>query len=191
MPLAIVAAVLLCVAVGYLYLHNRQPEVKTVTFGTPASPGAEQSPGLQPLAPYVYGSTGELTIEVGDVADSNGVEFGVTKLAAPYTAGDQAPKPSRGELMVVDVEVHNTLAAGGEPLNVSSAADFELTDGAGQTYQPVTIPGVAKPPDGAIAPGAMLDGSLGYDVPAGQTFVLRFKNELLMNGQIAVDLGKH
>ena len=191
LPLAIVAAVLLCLAVGYLYLHNRRPDVQTVTFGTPASPGADQSPGLQPLAPHVYDSTGELTLQVGDVADSNGVEFGVTKLAAPYSASDPALQASRGELLVVDVELRNTQAAGGQPLTISSAADFELTDGTGQSYQPVAIPGVAKPPDGAIAPGAMLDGSLGYDVPTGQTFVLRFKNELLMNGQIAVDLGKH
>jgi hypothetical protein len=174
----------------YLYLH-RTPEVQIFTVGTPASPGADSSAGPQPIAPGVYDSTGALTLEVGDVADSNGISFGVIGLTAPFTASDPATKPAQGEFMLVTVEVHNTLDSGGQPLSISSAGNFELQDGSGQTYSPVIIPGAAKPPDGSISPGASLNGTLGYDVPSGQTFTLLFKNDQIFNGQILVDLGKH
>ena len=52
------------------------------------------------------------------------------------------------------------------------------------------VPGAPAPPNGAVAPGQTLDGALAYDVPAGQTYLFHFKNELLLNGDVAVNLGQ-
>jgi len=123
--------------------------------------------------------------------DSNGVLFGVTSVAAPYTsAGNAGAKPRAGELMVIDVEIHNSLASGGATLTISSASNFELQDASGRTYAETSLSGAPKPPNGKIGPGETLEGGLAYDVPAGQNYRLLFKQPRVSQGEIVVDLGR-
>ncbi|HEY8693651.1 MAG TPA: DUF4352 domain-containing protein, partial [Chloroflexota bacterium] len=147
--------------------------------------------GRLPLGPRVDESNGILTIEAGDAVDSNGVLFGVTSVVAPYnSSGPAVTKPRAGEFMVINVQIHNSLAAGGDALTVSSASNFELQDANGRVYDKTSVPGAPRPPDGTIRPGETLDGALAYDVPVGQGYRLLFKETLVSQGEIIVDLGR-
>ncbi|GEM_PF-5362227 len=190
MPFAVLLAMLVTAAV--IFLSSRKPAAPSrVVLGTPPPAAqASSSSGLQPVAPGVDEAAGVFTIQPGDVVVSNGVQFGVTSVTTP-PAGEAGRQPSQGQFMQVDVEVHNAAGAGDQPFAISSATDFELRDGAGQSYPATASIGTAKPPDGNLAPGTTLEGSLTYDVPTGRSFWLVFKNPLISNGAIVVELGKH
>jgi hypothetical protein len=196
LPLAVIVITLVCVAVIYLSKNwPRSSPQTTVIVGSASAVGSSGVQGPAPIGPHVDESSGVLTIDTGDSVDSNGVLFGVISVVAPYTAGAAsaaaAPKPGASELMLVNVEVHNSLAAGGEALTISSTANFELQDANGRVYDETTAPGAPKPPDGKIGPGETLDGGLAYNVPSGQSYRLLFKETLVSQGVIVVDLGAH
>ncbi|MFI5267699.1 MAG: DUF4352 domain-containing protein [Chloroflexota bacterium] len=192
LPIAVIFITLVCVAVIYLSKNwPRSSSPTTVIVGSASPVGSSGVQGVAPIGPHLDESNGILTIDAGDSVDSNGVLFGVTSVVAPYTSsGATAAKPRAGEFMVVNVQVHNSLTAGGDPLTISSATNFELQDATGRVYDETTVPGAPKAPDGKIGPGETLDGGLAYDVPLGQNYRLLFKETLVSQGVIVVDLGR-
>lgn len=192
LPIAVIFITLVCVAVIYLSRNWPKSSPATTVIAGSASPVASLGvQGVAPIGPHLDESNGVLTIGAGDSVDSNGVLFGVTSVVAPYTSGAAAAaKPSTGEFMVVNVQVHNSLTTGGAPLTISSASNFELQDANGRVYDEATVPGAPKPPDGKLQPGETLDGGLAYDVPSGQDYRLVFKQTLVSQGMIVVELGQ-
>lgn len=183
-PFAALLAAAACAAVIFLSLHRSPPASKPAL-----SPVDVQQPaGNQtPVGPHVDELSGALTIAVGDTALFNGVGFGVTNMTAPYT--DSSTQPRKGEFVKLDLEVRNTEAAGGPPFDVSGAQSFELQDDGGNSYPEASVSGGPTPPNGKLGPGASLQGSLVYDLPAGHAYRLLYKNDLLSNGEIITDLG--
>jgi|SRR5581483_10239785 len=185
---AALIGVIACIVVVGLRIHvGSQPT--RVVIGSPAPSGAATPDnGRQTIGPHVDEATGDLVIAVGDAALANGVQISVTDVKAPYA--DASLSATRGELMLVDVDVHNAAGQDRPTFSVSTRDNFALDDASGQTYPPLTGAAAPKPPDGTLAPGATLDGSLLYDVPAGQTYQLRFKSPVDASTQIVIDLGR-
>ena len=193
LPLAAMVAMLIGAIVVYLLKTSGQnaAEVRTVVVGS-ASPISVAAPARVQIGPHVDESSGILTIGVGDSVDSNGVLFGVTGVQAPYTGPGTPSASATGapELIVINVEIHNSLSPGGDVVTIASASNFELQDESGRVYDQTSAEDAPKPPDGKIGPGQTLDGSLAYRAPAGQSYRLVFKEELVSQGRIAVDLGR-
>ena len=166
-----------------LFIRTRTSGPTTVVIGTPAQPGQSQ----EPVGPHTDPDTGILVMGIGDTVVSNGVLVGVTNVTQPAAGG---AAESGSALLQVDVEVHNAESAGGETFSVSGTNSFDLQDGGGRSYAALAPSGGAKPPDGTLAPGATLDGSLLYEIQSGQTYRLLFKNDRVSNGEIVIDLGK-
>jgi len=179
--------VLICAAVLW-WAHQLTSQPKTVVIGAPLPLGAEASSGPAPLGPHVDEQTGVLTIAVGDAVDSNGVQIGVTNVTAPFTASG-SNLATRGQFMLVDVQVHNSGDVNSPPFGVSSDTSFQLQDQNGEVYPETTVPGAPNAPAGNLSPGATVSGTLGYDVPPGRTYRLLFLNPQVSQGQIAIDLG--
>lgn len=189
LPIAIALALLLGAVVVYLVrTSGLSPTPKTVVITGSASPGSvPTSQTRTAVEPHVDESSGVLTIGVGDSVDSNGVLFGVTQVQAPY--GSASPPPGR-EVMLVSVQIHNSLTSGGDAMTIASSQNFELQDENGRTYDQTSAAGAPTPPDGKLAPGETLDGALAFQVPPGQNYRLLFKDPLVSQGVIVVDLGK-
>ena len=191
LPLAVLVITVVFVGAIYLSKNLGRPPRPTVIVGS-ASPVAAASAAVRvTIEPHVDESNGILTIGVGDAVDSHGVLFGVTSVLVPFNgSGSVAPRPRTGEVMVVNVQLHNSLPTGSDALTISSASNFELQDANGRVYQETSLPGAPKPPDGKIGPGETLNGGLAYDVPPGQSYQLLFKETLASKGEIIVDLGR-
>ena len=116
---------------------------------------------------------GDLILVVSGVTSSDGTQF---------------EKSKAGQYLIVAVALQNN---GTKAATVSSAISFELRDDGGQTYNETILSTAPKPPDGSIAPGDKLAGSLTYDVPKGKSFKLYFKNAIFGSGQTIIDLGSH
>ena len=189
LPIAIALAMVVGAVVIYLARTSGQSPTatRTVIVGS-ASPGSVPTSQTRTAGePHVDESSGGLTIGVGDAVDSNGVLFSVTQVQAPYGG---ASAPAGRELMLVSVELHNSLTSGGDALTIASSQNFELQDANGRTYDLTSAAGAPKPPDGKLAPGDTLDGSLVFQVPPGQSYRLLFKHALVSQGVIVVDLGQ-
>lgn len=113
----------------------------------------------------------------------------VTALSAknPFKPKNSFEKPDAGmKYVTVDTQVVNN---GSEPGNVSSMLCFKMRDGTGQEYNEAFISDVPKPPDGEVAPGGKIRGTLAYQVPTGTTgLMIVFNCELFSSGsaQIAI-----
>jgi len=188
-PLTVGFIVIVCAAAIYFSLNVRKGEPTTHVIAGSANPAALASASSTTIEPHVDEQTGTLVIQAGDEVDSNGILVGVTGVTAPYSAGNS--KPSNGQFMLVNVEVHNSLDPGGAALNISPASTFELQDASGRTWAPTTLTGAPTAPSGQINPGATLNGALAYDVPTGIDYRLLFKNPQVSNGEIIIELGKH
>ena len=123
------------------------------------------------------------TIKVGD-----NLMYTVSGVTAPYDSGNEFDVATKGQFMLVTVTFLNN---GAKSVNVSSALSFTLHDATGQTYTETIVVGAANPPDGEIAKGDKLAGTLAFDVPKGQDFKLYYKNDIFSNGSVIVDLGTH
>jgi hypothetical protein len=187
LPIAVLFVTAVAIACVYAISHWPTKVPSKVVITGSASALALPVSGRAPLEPHVDENSGVLTIAAGDSVASNGVLFGVTNVVAPYTGGGAESRA--GELMLINVQIHNSLGSGGEPFSISSASNFELQDESGQVYNSVSVPGAAKPPDGSLRPGETMDGALAYDVPRGLSFRLLFKETLVSQGEIVVDLG--
>ncbi len=99
---------------------------------------------------------------VGDTVDYHGTV--ITLNGVRESEGDEYLKPQPGHTFkVVDITVKNN---GQEPLVISSALSFSLTDSSDLNYT-VPITDDVKMLDGTIAPGGELTGEIPYEVKQG------------------------
>ncbi|RAR42522.1 DUF4352 domain-containing protein [Paenibacillus sp. MDMC362] len=99
---------------------------------------------------------------VGDTVDYHGTV--ITLNGVRESGGDEYLKPQPGHTFkVVDITVKNN---GQEPLVISSALSFSLTDSSDLNYT-VPITDDVKMLDGTIAPGGELTGEIPYEVKQG------------------------
>ncbi|WP_339295062.1 DUF4352 domain-containing protein [Paenibacillus sp. FSL W7-1279] len=99
---------------------------------------------------------------VGDTVDYHGTV--ITLNGVRESEGDEYLKPQPGHTFkVVDITVKNN---GQEPLVISSALSFSLTDSSDLNYT-VPITDDVKMLDGTVAPGGELTGEIPYEVKQG------------------------
>jgi hypothetical protein len=149
--------------------------------------GSANSPSAAPSG----GSTGAAAVgEVFKIGQP--VTLGswqVTALSAknPFKPKNTFEKPDAGmKYVTVDTQVVNN---GSESGTVSSIGCFKMRDGTGQEYNLAFLTDVPKPPDGEVAPGGKIRGTLSYQVPSGaKGLMLVFNCELFNSGsaQIAI-----
>jgi|CXWK01.1.fsa_nt_gi hypothetical protein len=123
---------------------------------------------------------------VGDVIEMGDLTMVVLGWSTP--AGDEFTQPESGNrFVVVDLLLVNTGSAAD---SVSSLLQMELKDGDNRSYDiDIFAPG-ASSPEGEIAPGERIRGSVGFQTPAeatGLQFV--FDASLFGSGRVFVDLG--
>jgi hypothetical protein len=136
------------------------------------------------------GAEGQQTFAVGDLVELGDWQVQVHGVTDPFTSSNGFSQPAPGNRFVsADVEVFNHSDA---PAPVSSILCFELQDGTNAAYQlsPAGFgPGTPAPPDGEVAPGAALRGTLAYELPAAATGLrIHFKCELFSTGSAVINL---
>jgi len=99
----------------------------------------------------------------------------------PYKSTNQFDKPAAGSKYVTtDVQVTNNSSKAGV---VSSMACFKMRDGTGQEYNEAIVTGAPKPPDGDVAPGQTVRGTIAYEVPTtAKGLLLVFNCDLFSSG---------
>lgn len=111
----------------------------------------------------------------------------VTALSAknPYKPKSAYQKPEAGSKYVTaDTQVVNN---GDKPGNVSSVLCFKMRDSTGQEYNEELLTGVPKPPDGEVAPGGKLRGTVSYQVPTSANgLLLVFSCDLFSSGSAEI-----
>lgn len=111
----------------------------------------------------------------------------VTALSAknPYKSKNAYQKPEAGSKYVtVDTQVVNN---GDKPGTVSSVVCFKMRDSTGQEYTEQLLTGVPKPPDGEVAPGGKLRGTVSYQVPTSANgLLLVFSCDLFSSGSAEI-----
>ncbi|MGH7746940.1 MAG: DUF4352 domain-containing protein [Candidatus Dormibacteria bacterium] len=141
------------------------------------SPAAGATAAAQP--------TSAPTFKVGDQIKVGGSLLYSVTSAKVVQPGEFDPAPT-GEYLAVAVAFTNQ---GASPVDVSSMVSFSLRDANGQTYNETIITGQPNAPDGEIAAGDKLAGTLIYDAPKGGDLKLYFKNDIFSGGAVVVDLG--
>lgn len=130
------------------------------------------------------------TFAVGDLVELGDWQVKVHGVTDPFTSSNQFVQPAAGNRYVAaDIEVFNRSDA---PQTVSSLLCFELQDSTNVAYQ-LSMAGAGSggplPPDGEVAPGASLRGTLTYEVPAAATGLrIHFKCELFSTGSAVINL---
>ncbi len=144
--------------------------------GTVVTPTAAKGPTV-----FAVGQV----IKVGD-----NLLFTVTSVQAPFDSGNEFETATKGQYLAVAVSLQNN---GSKEVRIYSPVSFSLRDGTGQTYDETIVSSAHNPPDGPIAPGDKLAGTLVYDVPKGQDFRLYFTLNVFSSsgGGVIVDLGIH
>jgi hypothetical protein len=126
---------------------------------------------------------------VGDLVELGDWQVKVHGVTDPFTSDDPIFQPAAGNRWVaIDVEVTNT---GDSAETLSSIVCFQLKDGENKAYDS-TVTGVAgtASPDGDLAPGASLRGTLEYELPtAAAGLHLTFNCDLLDSGSATIALG--
>ncbi|MEK4981570.1 DUF4352 domain-containing protein [Bacillus sp. FSL K6-6540] len=132
--------------------------------GTDQTGAAEEEPPAEPSLGEGQPADGETKpidepAAVGDTVDYHGAV--ITLNGVRDSEGDEYLKPQPGHTFkVVDITVKNN---GQEPLVISSALSFSMTDSSDLNYT-VPITDDVKMLDGTIPPGGELTGEIPYEV---------------------------
>ncbi|EGG37620.1 DUF4352 domain-containing protein [Paenibacillus sp. HGF5] len=132
--------------------------------GTDQTEASEEEPPAEPSQGKVQPADGETKpidepAAVGDTVDYHGAV--ITLNGVRDSEGDEYLKPQPGHTFkVVDITVKNN---GQEPLVISSALSFSMTDSSDLNYT-VPITDDVKMLDGTIPPGGELTGEIPYEV---------------------------
>ena len=170
--LAIVAAVVVFGCVGVVALvsagghavqnaaNQASTEIATAATGLPTQPTSAQQTSQQNAAGNPVVASDTWTVTLNSAATSTGTDF-IT--------------PKSGNIFLeVDVTLKNTSSSS---QTASSLLMFSLTDGTGQKYDESL--GVQTTPDGAVAAGGLLRGTVTFEVPKSvHTFTLQFQPDI-------------
>lgn len=146
---------------------------------TTANSGSIVTPGTTPTtAPTKHFKVGD-TVKVGSVWQM--------KINSVKTSqGQDFSTPKAGNVfLLIDVSLTNISS---QEQNISSALNFTLRDSTGQTITE-TVTSFTTPPDGKVAAGSPIRGTLAFEVPTSQkTFTLAFEASLIDSGQTIFDI---
>jgi uncharacterized protein DUF4352 len=143
--------------------------------------GSNTGTGASPATTSVF-TVGQ-TIKLGD-----NLMYTVTSVTAPYVSTNQFDVSKNGQFLAVAVTFQNN---GAKEVRISGLISFSLRDGNGQSYDEAFVADAPNPPDGAVAPGDKLAGTLVFDVPKNQHFKLYYTANIFSSGSVVVDLGTH
>lgn len=147
-------------------------------------------------APYLVAVPAELEGEsqqqifnIGDVVSIGGIDIFINEVTFP--TGNEYSSPELGNrFILVDVSITNNRS---EAASISSYMQMELKDSTGQTYtMDFTAQAVsnATGPDGELAPGEMIRGQVGYQVPeAASGLLFVYDASLFGEGKVFISLG--
>jgi predicted RecA/RadA family phage recombinase len=141
-----------------------------------SSPSAKSS---QAPASATHFKVGQV-VKVGDT-------WQVTVNSVKTSQGDDMDKPQKGQYLLLDVSVKNISS---QEQNISSLANFKLTDDTGISYtEAITALGNPNPPDGKVEAGSPLRGTFTYDVPTSvKKFTFSFEPDIMSSGQTIWDI---
>ena len=149
--------------------------LETAPAHTP-TPGSTTTPGTQ-------------LFNVGDTVRLGTLHVTVNGVRA--SLGDNLWEPNKGKYFVyVDVTFRNE---GDQPEIVSTLLQMEMRDAEGRSYD-IDFSAISgsssSPPDGEIAPGDILRGEVGYQLPVDiGELTWRFSGDILRLGQAIFSLG--
>lgn len=116
----------------------------------------------------IAGESSQQTYNIGDVIAMGTTSITVNQVTSPL--GDEFNQPNPGnKFLVVDLTIQNQAATS---ISVSTLLQTWLKDQSGQKYDVDLMASVASggtTPDGEIAPGEVLRGQIGFQVPATTT----------------------
>jgi hypothetical protein len=156
-------------------------------------PTSNTSTGLTPAevptvtAPQATAPTTQQHFKVGDQV-TVGTIWKVVVNGVKTDDGGQFSSLKAGDTYVlVDVSLTNL---SNQEQNVSSILNFTFKDSTGQKYdESIDINAGASTPDGKVAAGDTLRGTIAYEVPVSQkTFTFAFAPDILSPGQTIWDL---
>jgi hypothetical protein len=135
--------------------NQASTEIATAATGLPTQQPSEQNAAGKPIV-----ASDTWTITLNSASTSTGSDF---------------IKPKSGNIFLeVNVTLKNTSSSS---QTASSLLMFSLIDGTGQKYDESF--GVGTPPDGAVAAGGLLRGTIAYEVPQSvHTFTLQFQPDI-------------
>lgn len=137
----------------------------TGTAVTPTDNSSSGSTPTQAAKVWHMGDTvsiGNWTVKVNSFKTNTGGEFDAPKAGNIY--------------VVADITLKNTSSS---PQDFSSLISFSFKDSTGQTYTETVVSGVPNSPNGNVAAGALLRGSIVYEVPKTQkSFSLSFTPDI-------------
>jgi len=191
----IAALVVLGIVGAALGGGTRSGEATLVATAAPANAGgAQREPAVTEPAPTealaaTAIANGPQVYTVGDVVQLGDVALAVLGWSTPE--GTQFMQPEAGKTFVaVELLVINQ---GAQAAQLSTLAQMSLKDGEDRRYtidlRAASVSGGAAP-EGELAPGERLRGSVGFQVPveaSGLTFV--FDGGLFRSGKVFVELG--
>ena len=154
----LVGGVLAIIVIGALaFAANGHSPSPSVSISTPTGPAQASAPTRWPAAtPTPRGNRiGQPVSLVGWLITVNGVK----RVAG---SGFNTPQKPGDIFLWVDVTLHNGT---GQPQPVSSLAMFSLKDGTGQTYDQSIDTDAPASPDGTLANGGKLRGTVVFEVP--------------------------
>lgn len=131
-------------------------------------------------------SSSSSSFKVGDQVKLGDFVVTVNSVKDPFTSTNSLDKP-KGRYVAADVTVTNN---GSKTQTVSSMVCFTFNDSTGQGYNMALVVGAPKAPDGEIAPGQSIRGTIVIDVPTTATGLqMKFKCDLFSSGSATINLG--
>lgn len=126
------------------------------------------------------------SFKVGDQVKLGDFTVTVNSVTDPFTSSNSFDKPTKGRYVAADVTVVNN---GSKPQTVSSMVCFNFNDSTGQGYNMALVVGAPKPPDGELAPGESIRGTIVIDVPpTAAGLQMKFKCDLFSSGSATINL---
>jgi len=167
--IVVIVVVIAIIAVSVSHSGGSSPTASTTTQSNTTQSNQSQS-------------TSSSTHKVGDAVVIDGWTVTLNS-AKTSSTGTVISQPKAGnQFLLVDVTVENNT---GKSQPVSSLIQFALKDASGQGYNEALGSSDAKTPDGTLANGSKLRGTIGYEVPkSGSGFELDFTPTLGSTDQV-------
>lgn len=165
----------------YLFLIVLIAAVMLACGGSDSNTGSTANAGPAPTsAPAQHFKPGQ-TVKVGDTW-----QIVVNKVSTNPGSDIDKPQKTGDTFLLVDVSLKNLSTA---EQNVSSLIMFSLQDDSGQKITQTITTFAPASPDGKVAAGSQLRGTLAYEVAAsGKVFTLSFQADITSSGQTIWDL---
>lgn len=157
---------------------NKSGQQSSITPTTQTSQATQPAQSQPTTAPTQPSSNSGGTHKVGDVVTLDGWQLTVNGVKT--SSGDEFNQPKPGNtFLLVDVTAVNQT---GQSQSFSSLLSFTLKDSTGQKYDETIDTNAPSSPDGNVAAGGKLRGTVAYEVPKTQhTFELDFTPDITSN----------